>query len=79
MEKRTSRWPPWHVCSSRRFATVSCDKNTDNGGERILRRAKRSEAGDGSKDNFEIASDMTLTYPNVYTLKGFVYVPDGVT
>ena len=60
------------------FATVSCDKNTDNGGENPP-QGETFELGDGSKDNFEIASDMTLTYPNVYTLKGFVYVPDGVT
>ena len=60
------------------FVTVSCDKNTDNGGENPP-QGETFELGDGSKDNFEIASDMTLTYPNVYTLKGFVYVPDGVT
>jgi hypothetical protein len=37
------------------------------------------DLGDGSKENFEIAADMTLKYPNTYNLKGFVYVPSGVT
>ena len=45
--------------------------NGDGGEEFVL--------GDGSKDNFEITENTTLTYPNTYTLKGFVYVPDGVT
>ncbi|MDR1054603.1 MAG: hypothetical protein LBL90_01975 [Prevotellaceae bacterium] len=35
--------------------------------------------GDGSKDNFEIKENTTLKYPNTYNLKGFVYVPDGIT
>ena len=34
--------------------------------------------GDGS-DAFEIKSNMTLSYPNTYILRGFVYVVDGVT
>lgn len=45
--------------------------NGDGGEEFVL--------GDGSKDNFEITENTTLSYPNTYTLKGFVYVPDGVT
>ena len=35
------------------FATVSCDKNTDNGGENPP-QGETFELGDGSKDNFEI-------------------------
>ena len=59
-------------------AMTACTTPSDNGGnggdggdEFVL--------GDGSKDNFEITENTTLTYPNTYTLKGFVYVPDGVT
>ncbi|MDR1459523.1 MAG: hypothetical protein LBI60_04850 [Bacteroidales bacterium] len=37
------------------------------------------DLGDGSKENYEIKSDMTLKYPNTYHLRGFVYVPAGVT
>ena len=34
--------------------------------------------GDGS-NAYEISSNMTLTYPNTYNLKGFVYVTEGAT
>ena len=34
--------------------------------------------GDGS-NAYEISSSMTLTYPNTYNLKGFVYVTEGAT
>jgi hypothetical protein len=37
------------------------------------------DIGDGSRENFEIAQNTTLVYPNTYNLRGFVYVPDGVT
>lgn len=37
------------------------------------------DLGDGSKANYEIGENMTLKYPNTYHLKGFVYVPNGVT
>ncbi len=36
------------------------------------------DLGDGS-DNYELSEDMTLTFPNIYNLKGFVYVPAGKT
>lgn len=36
------------------------------------------DLGDGS-DSYEIKSNMTLTYPNKYNLKGFVYVTSGAT
>ena len=36
------------------------------------------DLGDGS-DSYELSENMTLTYPNIYHLKGFVYVPDGKT
>ncbi|MDR2413848.1 MAG: hypothetical protein LBD64_02540 [Odoribacteraceae bacterium] len=37
------------------------------------------DLGDGSKENFEITVNTTLSYPNTYNLRGFVYVPNGVT
>ncbi|MDR1593218.1 MAG: Ig-like domain-containing protein [Prevotellaceae bacterium] len=36
------------------------------------------DLGDGS-DAYEIKSNQTLTYPNTYILKGFVYVTSGTT
>jgi hypothetical protein len=36
------------------------------------------DLGDGSNE-YEITENTTLTYPNKYNLKGFVYVKDGVT
>ncbi|MDR1274758.1 MAG: hypothetical protein LBK12_09445 [Odoribacteraceae bacterium] len=37
------------------------------------------DIGDGSRENFEIRENTTLAYPNTYNLRGFVYVPNGVT
>jgi hypothetical protein len=42
-------------------------------------RGQVFDIGDGSRENFEITANTTLSYPNVYNLRGFVYVPDGVT
>ncbi|MDR1981754.1 MAG: Ig-like domain-containing protein [Tannerellaceae bacterium] len=36
------------------------------------------DLGDGS-NNYEIKGDLTLSYPNTYILKGFVYVAAGAT
>jgi hypothetical protein len=36
------------------------------------------DLGDGSNE-YEIREDLTLTYPNIYNLKGFVYVVAGAT
>ncbi|MDR1595084.1 MAG: Ig-like domain-containing protein [Prevotellaceae bacterium] len=36
------------------------------------------DLGDGSIE-YEIKNNLTLSYPNTYILKGFVYVPNGVT
>jgi len=36
------------------------------------------DLGDGS-EAFEIKEDITLVYPNIYNLKGWVYVTDGAT
>ena len=55
---------------------TGCDKNDD--GE-DLPVGETYDLGDGSKENFEITTNTTLSYPNTYNLRGFVYVPDGVT
>jgi hypothetical protein len=54
---------------------VSCEK--DDPEPEV--KGETLDLGDGSKENFEIKSDMTLKWPNTYNLKGFVYVPDGKT
>ena len=56
---------------------TSCNDDDDNGGDPTV-TGEVIDLGDGS-DNYEIAGDLTLTYPNTYNLKGFVYVPDGKT
>ena len=56
---------------------TSCNDDDDNGGDPAV-TGEVIDLGDGS-DNYEIAGDLTLTYPNTYNLKGFVYVPDGKT
>ncbi len=53
---------------------VSCDKG---GGDGPV-KGETYDLGDGTND-FEIDEDVTLTYPNTYNLKGFVYVTDGAT
>lgn len=56
---------------------VNCSSDNDNPspappvGETL-------DLGDGSNE-FEIKTNTTLKYPNIYNLKGFVYVTDGVT
>ncbi|MDR1681767.1 MAG: hypothetical protein LBS25_00040, partial [Candidatus Symbiothrix sp.] len=54
---------------------VSCG---DNNEEPTPPTGKTLDLGDGS-DAYEITSDMTLEYPNIYNLRGFVYVPAGKT
>ncbi|MDR2086804.1 MAG: hypothetical protein LBP72_06475 [Dysgonamonadaceae bacterium] len=54
---------------------ASCDDNDDKG----VVTGETLNLGDGSKENFEIAANTTLKYPNTYNLRGFVYVPNGVT
>ena len=57
-------------------AGTSCQEdNNDNGG---TLPGQEYTIGDGS-DDYEIDGNVTLTYPNKYTLKGFVYVPNGAT
>ena len=56
---------------------TSCNDDDDNGDDPAV-TGEVIDLGDGS-DNYEIAGDLTLTYPNTYNLKGFVYVPDGKT
>ncbi|MDR1407484.1 MAG: hypothetical protein LBJ23_05495 [Tannerella sp.] len=56
---------------------VSCSDDENNNVDVV--ESEKLDLGDGSKENFEIGSDMTLKYPNTYNLKGFVYVPSGVT
>ncbi|MFI3295598.1 MAG: hypothetical protein R3Y19_06215 [Rikenellaceae bacterium] len=53
---------------------ASCEKN--NGTEEPTPEVL--DLGDGS-DAYEITSDLTLSYPNTYNLKGWVYVTDGAT
>lgn len=57
-------------------ACTSCQEdNNDNGGGLP---GQEYTLGDGS-DNYEVEGNVTLTYPNKYMLKGFVYVPNGAT
>ena len=56
------------------MAVVSCDENNDN----PIPSGETFDLGDGS-NAYEISSNMTLTYPNTYNLKGFVYVTEGAT
>ena len=56
------------------MAVVSCDENNDN----PIPSGETFDLGDGS-NAYEISSSMTLTYPNTYNLKGFVYVTEGAT
>lgn len=53
----------------------SCSDNTT---PEPTPEAQVLDLGDGSID-FEIKANQTLTFPNTYNLKGFVYVPNGVT
>lgn len=63
------------ICAIVATALSSCTKSDDNGGGE---RGGEFDLGDGTTD-FELTSDITLTYPNTYFLKGFVYVPAGRT
>ncbi len=57
------------------MTVVSCDENND---QPVVPAGSSYDLGDGS-DAYEISSDMTLTYPNTYNLRGFVYVTEGTT
>lgn len=57
------------------MTVVSCDESND---EPSAPTGSSYDLGDGS-DAYEIKEDMTLTYPNTYNLRGFVYVTDGAT
>ena len=57
------------------MTVVSCDESND---EPVVPSGSSYDLGDGS-DAYEISEDMTLTYPNTYNLRGFVYVTDGAT
>jgi hypothetical protein len=59
------------------IAQVSCNNNDDP--EPAPPVGQTLDIGDGSKENFEIRENTTLAYPNTYNLRGFVYVPSGVT
>jgi hypothetical protein len=62
------------VCAA--LCAAGCDGD-DNKEEVIT--GETLDLGDGSKENYEIGTNTTLKYPNTYNLRGFVYVPDGVT
>lgn len=75
MKKNLNLWSMMLFVCTVLLAGVSCDKGDTEpevGGETL-------DLGDGSKENFELKSDMTLKWPNTYCLKGFVYVPSGIT
>ena len=57
------------------MTVVSCE---ENGNDEPVPGGTSYDLGDGS-DAYEISSDMTLTYPNTYNLRGFVYVTEGTT
>jgi hypothetical protein len=50
----------------------------DSNDEKVI-AGETLDLGDGSKENYEIKTNTTLKYPNTYNLRGFVYVPNGVT
>jgi hypothetical protein len=54
---------------------VSCDSKED---ENPAPESNVYDLGDGSND-YEITANTVLTYPNIYNLKGFVYVTSGAT
>ncbi|MDR0765369.1 MAG: hypothetical protein LBF09_00315 [Odoribacteraceae bacterium] len=56
---------------------VACSDNNDKNDDTPV--PQTLDLGDGSTDNFEITANTTLLYPNTYNLRGFVYVPAGVT
>jgi hypothetical protein len=62
------------LCSTL-LISVSCEKDDP---EPVI-KGETLDLGDGSKANFELKSDMTLKWPNTYNLRGFVYVPSGIT
>lgn len=59
------------------LSSCNNDKNND-GDEPTPPVAENLDLGDGS-NAFEIKENTILKYPNIYNLKGFVYVPDGKT
>lgn len=61
------------ACVATFAAVIGCTK--DNGEEV---RGQEFDLGDGSSA-FVLDENITLTYPNIYHLQGFVYVPDGIT
>lgn len=61
------------------LCTVLFSAGCDNDDENIEPKGEVLDLGDGSKENYEIKVNTTLKYPNTYNLRGFVYVPDGVT
>ena len=56
---------------------AGCDGDDDN--KTPEPTPQTFDLGDGSQENFEISTNTTLSYPNTYNLRGFVYVPSGVT
>lgn len=57
------------------MTVVSCDESSN---DEPAPSGSSYDLGDGS-DAYEISQDMTLTYPNTYNLRGFVYVTNGAT
>jgi hypothetical protein len=57
--------------------SVNCSNNDDEPSP-APPTGETLDLGDGSNE-FEIRANTTLKYPNIYNLKGFVYVVDGVT
>ncbi|MEG1575074.1 MAG: hypothetical protein RR341_08415, partial [Bacteroidales bacterium] len=59
---------------------VSCKNNDDSllQDGTLSSNGQTIDLGDGS-NSYEINSNITLSYPNTYNLKGFVYVTSGNT
>lgn len=55
-----------------------CSSNCKKPVEPPVEGGKVYDLGDGSNE-YEVKENTTLTYPNKYNLKGFVYVKEGVT
>jgi hypothetical protein len=63
------------VCAA--WFGAGCNDDDNNGNNNV--QGEVLDLGDGSKENYEIATNTTLKYPNTYNLRGFVYVPNGKT
>ncbi len=60
------------------IATVGCEDNNTGGGSTEVDPLTKHELGDGTQ-RYELKEDTRLVAGTPYTMRGFVYVPNGVT